>query len=135
MTRKQLLLPNIQLTLLFQTVPSATTLSFAMSLAPNTQWHLLRRKDGVYLQHYLKRGSQPFHQLVSFPDPTIALHEHLKIVTQTNAFTVYPFNNRVEYGSDGIVYTPLSGTQNFLSPIDHRFKCGSLEFLLSFQSQ
>ena len=130
--RKQQLFPETQFTLLFQTVPPTLTIP----LASHTHWHILRRKDGIYLQHYTKRGSQLFHQFHASPDPAIALHKHLSIKKRENAFTVYLHNNNlVTYSCDGIIYTPLSGARDFVGPGEHHFKCGTLEFLLSFQTQ
>ncbi|MDP1694418.1 MAG: hypothetical protein Q8L34_02655 [Candidatus Woesearchaeota archaeon] len=132
MPRKQQLLPETRFALLFQTVPPTTLLS----LAPDTHWHILRRKDGIYLQQVVHGTSQPFHQLNSYPDPAIALHKHLSIKTRINAFTIYLHDsNLVTYSSDGVDYTPLAGARDFVGPGEHHFKCGSLEFLLSFQSQ
>ncbi|GEM_PF-4866448 len=123
----------MKLHLLFQTVPSATTFPFTLPLAAETHWHILRCADGIYLQRYAKRGSQEFHKLGSFPDPAIALHKHLSIKTRPNAFTVYLHNgNPVTYSSDGEAYAALTGARDFLNPGEHHFKCGSLEFLLSF---
>ncbi len=48
MPRKQLSLPELQTTLLFQTILSATTLNFNHSLPVGSHWKIFRRTKGIF---------------------------------------------------------------------------------------
>lgn len=117
--------------LAFATIPNGKTNEVKLIISPGKIWHIIRRKDGIYLvDRNRQRGQRDAHKLSEYAEDEIPTDAGFKIDYRGNMFVVQYTRGHFEYSRAEHPYVQISNARSFMELGEHKFRCSSLEFKL-----